>query len=335
VYRVTGSDNSVQGDPRDNSAPAILVYKNTGWALLTTDGAPGADSTVQGPNGNSVYITYSSKPITTIPDKPENNSNGDVPGVWTTTPINGTRYNWMSQKIAQTNTSGTWSAPIRISGEDGETGFRTLEIAVYQRSETKPGTPPSTGNNRGAYDFWFKRLLPPAGWSSTIKNAGDDRESTTIPSDPKNSYGYEYKYSTSINWNASNTWQVLRVDNSSKANLPLWKTEATVSVVANNTNVNQIDNTITWSTPVLQELNGVDLIDNSVDVDRVYQAIKNGGGVEKIVATDRQDPPQLLTQAAYDALANINDPNREQYGWTYNSTQGYDTVHDDTLYIIF
>ena len=115
----------------------------------------------------------------------------------------------------------------------------------------------------------------------------------------------------------------------------MWKTEATVSVVANTTNVGQIDSSITWSPPAIQELNGVDLIDNSVDVDRVYQAVKNGGGVEKIVATDRQNPPQLLTQAAYDALSNLNSSSRAKYGWTYNATEGYDTIHDDTLYIIF
>ena len=335
VYRVTGSNNSEQGDPRDNSAPAILVYKSTGWAVLTTDGSPGADSTVRGPNGNSVFITYSSKLTTDTPTKPADSNDGNVSGVWTTTPSGNTRYNWMSQKIAQNNTSGAWGPPIQISGEDGETGFRTLEIAVYQRSEVKPGTPSASGNNRGAYDFWNRRLLPPSGWSSTIKNAGIDRESSTVPNDPKDSYGYEYKYASGHNWNNSNTWDVLRVDNSSKANLPLWKMEATVSVVANTSNIGQIDASISWSPPAIQELNGVDLIDNSVDVDRVYQAVKNGGGVEKIVATDRQDPPQLLTQAAYDALSNTEDPTRSQYGWTYNATSGYDTVHDDTLYIIF
>ena len=92
----------------------------------------------------------------------------------------------------------------------------------------------------------------------------------------------------------------------------------------------QKDTTLTWTPPQLQTLNGIDLIDNSVDVDRVYGAVKNGGGVQKIVATDRNDPGRLLTQAAYDALGNTNDPTRSQYGWI--STDGIDP---ETFYIIF
>ena len=115
--------------------------------------------------------------------------------------------------------------------------------------------------------------------------------------------------------------------------------EAVVSVQTNEPV--KIDNDIFWSSPLLEKLNGTDLIEGSVDADNVFGAVKNGGGCAKIVAQDKQNPPQLLSQAAYDALADPLASDRAVYGWkslnpdgTY-PVGGVDAVQDQTLYLIF
>ena len=115
----------------------------------------------------------------------------------------------------------------------------------------------------------------------------------------------------------------------------MWSSTAVASIQITDGGSN-VDTGLSWSSPLLEKLNGRDLIDGSVDVDVINGSVKNGGGVAKIVATDRQDPPQLLTQAAYNALANPSSTLRSQYGWRSSLDEGgIDTVQEDTLYLIF
>lgn len=329
VYRITGGDD----------AGKVYVRQDNAWKLLTLDGSDGQDSTVAGPNGNSVFICYSPNPITNKPTKPSKTSNGNVGSTWYTSsiPPTGKTYHWMSQKVARSATQNiAWGEPIQISGEAGEPGFQTITLTIYKRSETAPQRPAS-GNTSGygAYDFTGKKLLVPDGWSSTIQNAGEDADDDAPqPSDPKNSIGYE--------WTASNTnkskpdrWTVAKRNNLDNLAFPLWSSTAVASIQITDGGSN-VDTGLSWSSPLLEKLNGRDLIDGSVDVDVINGSVKNGGGVAKIVATDRQDPPQLLTQAAYNALANPSSTLRSQYGWRSSLDEGgIDTVQEDTLYLIF
>lgn len=338
VYRITGGTGPSQ----------VYVRKSNAWAILTTDGDDGQRG-VTGTDGNSVYICYSPLSIETSggngPTKPANNSNGNVGTTWYTSsiPPAGKTYHWMSQKIARTPTDAAiaWSEPIQISGSAGEPGFRTIALKIYKRSETQPNLPPSgSTSGYGAFDFENNKLLIPEGWSSTIANAGSDPDGTN-PADPRDGKGYEWILGNGGSQSDSSTWVVGGKQNlsnlSNESRNALWSSEAIASIQANT--VGQIDTDIYWTSPLQEQIDGIDLVDGSMDVDVVFGAVKNGGGVEKIVANDKQDPPQLLTQAAYDALADINlethtAAERAAYGWSSTGIQ-IDVVQADTLYIIF
>jgi hypothetical protein len=312
---------------------------------MTLDGSDG-EAGADGPSGNSVYICYSSKPTTENngngPTKPPDSSNGNVSGVWTTdaNPPTGTKYNWMSQKVALTPTSGSWGAPIQISGEAGAPGFRTFELFIYKRASSQPQpTSGSSSSNRGAYDFINNKLLPPVGWSTSIKNAGSNHDnSVSINGDPTTGVGYEWYVPSGGSFTDSNTWRVQERDYLTFLAQPLWRSRAVVSISVGD--VTGIDDSIFWETSEVQEINGVDLIDDSVDSDKVANIVKSFS-VQKIVATYEKpgDPRELLTQDAYDALAGNQDthPNRyTDYGWRNSLDQGaIDTLSDDTLYLIF
>ena len=156
-----------------------------------------------------------------------------------------------------------------------------------------------------------------------------------LPLDPKDEMGYEWYRPANGSYTDRSTWRVQGVNNLTNNGLALWSSTATVSI--DSLKNPAIDTSIFWSRPEIEQINGQDILDDSVDSSVVFGVVKNGGGVQKIVAQDRADPPQLLTQAAYDALADVNTANRFQnYGWRSSQDQGgVDTVQDDTLYLIF
>ena len=335
VYKVTSGTN----------VGRIYVRSAGAWELLTTDGEDG-DTGLAGPSGDSVYICYSTKPITenngSGPTKPGNSSNGNVAGVWSTdaNPPTGTKYNWMSQKVAQTPVSGSWGTPIQIVGVDGAPGFRTFELAIYKRAGSQPNpTSGSNSSNRGAYDFINNKLLPPLGWSTSIKNAGANHDnSVSSTGDPTTGVGYEWYVPSGGSFTDSNDWRARERDYQSFLAQPLWRCRAVVSISVGDTT--GIDDGIFWETAEAQEINGVDLIDDSVDSDKVANIVKSIS-IQKIVATYEKpgDARELLTQDAYDALAGTESthPNRyTDYGWRNTLSQGaIDTLSDDTLYLIF
>lgn len=107
---------------RDTDNGKIYIYTGTAWELMVADGNDGTNGTngTNGSNGSdglSVFITYHDNPVGTTPPTPT--GNGTTNG-WHT---NGTAaVNWMSQKVAASASSGTWGAPIQITGQDGANG---------------------------------------------------------------------------------------------------------------------------------------------------------------------------------------------------------------------
>jgi len=77
---------------------------------MVTDGADGIDG-APGVDGMSVYITYHNNPTDSQPATPTGDGTS---GGWYTAPS--AQANWMSQKVATNAYSGTWGAPILISG---------------------------------------------------------------------------------------------------------------------------------------------------------------------------------------------------------------------------
>ena len=318
--------NPVLGDMyKKTSTGIVYVYDGNNWQVLINDGNDGSNGTdgaagAVGPDGNSVFVTYSTNILSNKPNRPANTSNGYVQGVWSTTAS--PEANWISQKIARAANDGgiAWSDPIQIAGEVGQAGYETITLTCYIRADTRSNAGQPTG---GGYDFTTKRFSPPSSrdsddqvrtWSSTVRNAESNYAAATDTSDE---IGKEWD----INFNTQSNR-----NNVAYAGKLLWSSTA-VATVQTTADI-QRDTTLTWGTPRLQTLNGIDLIDNSVDVDRVYGAVKNGGGVQKIVATDRNE--NLLTQAAYDALGVYNDPTRGNYGWELG-----DGIDPETFYIIF
>ena len=233
--------------------------------------------------------------------------------------------NWMSQKIALTrNDSGIpWGPVIRLTGAAGEAGFRTVPLTIYRRADTaSEAGSPTIG---GSYDFTNGRFSPPENWSSTIENAGSDADDIQ-PATPSEGVGWEWKPDLVTMEKRDFGDHGGNVETGATAKR-LYKITSTASVQVSD--ITQRDTSISWGLPQPQSINGVDIIEDTIDVDRVYGSVKNGGGVAKIVATDRAD--NLLTQAAYDSLGGApDDIRRGDYGWI--STDGVDP---DTMYIIF
>lgn len=119
---------------RDTDNGRVYIYNGTAWALMVADGNDGTDG-ADGTDGMSVYITYHDSE--SQPEKPTGNgtSNG-----WhtdaTSTAV------WMSQKVAESVSSGSWGTPIKIKGNKGDTGPQ--------------GVPGAPGKDGKVYYTWIK-----------------------------------------------------------------------------------------------------------------------------------------------------------------------------------
>ena len=102
---------------RDTNNGKVYIYNGTGWELMVVDGSDGIDG-ANGKDGMSVYITYHDNPNTLTPNTPSGNG---TTGGWHTNAT--TSVNWMSQKVSESVSSGTWGAPIRLTGYDGTDGI--------------------------------------------------------------------------------------------------------------------------------------------------------------------------------------------------------------------
>lgn len=119
---------------RDTDNGRVYIYNGTAWALMVADGTDGADGT-NGTDGMSVYITYHDSE--SQPEKPTGNgtSNG-----WHTDATS--TVVWMSQKVTENVSSGSWGTPIKIKGDKGDTGPQ--------------GVPGAPGKDGKVYYTWIK-----------------------------------------------------------------------------------------------------------------------------------------------------------------------------------
>lgn len=108
---------------RDTDNGMVYIYNGSGWELMVVDGSDGIDG-ANGKDGMSVYITYHDNPNTSTPATPTGNGTS---GGWHTNAT--TAVNWMSQKISESVTTGTWGAPIRLTGFDGTDGINGVDGA--------------------------------------------------------------------------------------------------------------------------------------------------------------------------------------------------------------
>ena len=100
---------------RDTDNGRVYIYNGTAWVLMVADGNDGSDGT-DGNDGLSVFITYhdgESQPATPIGD--------GTSGGWHTNTTSAVV--WMSQKVSESASSGSWGSPIKIKGDKGETGL--------------------------------------------------------------------------------------------------------------------------------------------------------------------------------------------------------------------
>lgn len=119
---------------RDTDNGRVYIYNGTAWALMVTDGNDGATGAA-GSDGLSVYITYHDSE--SQPGKPTGNgtSNG-----WHTDATS--TVVWMSQKVAESSSSGSWGTPIRMKGIKGDTGPQ--------------GVPGPAGDDGKVYYTWIR-----------------------------------------------------------------------------------------------------------------------------------------------------------------------------------
>lgn len=100
---------------RDTDNGRVYIYNGTAWVLMVADGNDGSDGT-DGNDGLSVFITYhdgESQPATPTGD--------GTSGGWHTNTTSAVV--WMSQKVSESASSGSWGSPIKIKGDKGEPGL--------------------------------------------------------------------------------------------------------------------------------------------------------------------------------------------------------------------
>jgi len=95
---------------RDTDNGRVYIYNGTAWELMVADGNDGTDGT-EGTDGLSVFITYNDDPDEVDPPTGDGTTGG-----WHTDTTSGVV--WMSQKVAEHASLGTWGNPIRIKGEN-------------------------------------------------------------------------------------------------------------------------------------------------------------------------------------------------------------------------
>lgn len=95
---------------RDTDNGRVYIYNGTAWELMVADGNDGTDGT-EGTDGLSVFITYNDDPDEVDPPTGDGTTGG-----WHTDATSGVV--WMSQKVAEHASLGTWGNPIRIKGEN-------------------------------------------------------------------------------------------------------------------------------------------------------------------------------------------------------------------------
>lgn len=163
---------------RDIDNGRVYIYNGTAWALMVADGNDGTNGAA-GSDGLSVYITYHDSE--SQPAVPTGNGTSDG---WHTNATNAVV--WMSQKVAESSSSGSWGTPIRIKGIKGDTGPQ--------------GVPGPAGDDGKVYYTWIRYA--------------DDVNGTGISNDPtgKSFIGLAYnkEIATESNIASDYTWSRFR-----------------------------------------------------------------------------------------------------------------------------
>ena len=163
---------------RDIDNGRVYIYNGTAWALMVADGNDGATGAA-GSDGLSVFITYHDSE--SQPAVPTGNGTSDG---WHTNATNAVV--WMSQKVAESASSGSWGTPIRIKGIKGDTGPQ--------------GVPGPAGDDGKVYYTWIRYA--------------DDVNGTGISNDPtgKSFIGLAYnkEIATESNIASDYTWSRFR-----------------------------------------------------------------------------------------------------------------------------
>ena len=163
---------------RDTDNGRVYIYNGTAWTLMVADGNDGTNGAA-GSDGLSVYITYHDSE--SQPAVPTGNGTSDG---WHTNATNAVV--WMSQKVAESSSTGSWGTPIRIKGIKGDTGPQGV-----------PGTP---GKDGKVYYTWIK-------YADDVNGAG-------ISNDPtgKTFIGLAYNKETATESNTASdyTWSRFR-----------------------------------------------------------------------------------------------------------------------------
>ena len=136
-YRRVGTANTL------NTPPTNTTY----WNVI----AQGSSGT-NGINGN--WVSYAFRQSTTQPTTPTGTA--PVPSGWSDAPTSTGKY-WMSKATISGSTGlavSSWSTPIQVTGEDGNTGNY---IDFKYRVNTSPTTAPALSSSS----------RNPSGWSDT------------------------------------------------------------------------------------------------------------------------------------------------------------------------
>jgi hypothetical protein len=132
-----------------------------------------------GDQGFNVYITYHDNSIDTEPAKPVNGT-GNANG-WDT--ASRPTANWLSQKVAASESSGVWGDPIQVAGRDGENGEPGPagppgESAAGGQISASTSTTAYTSRNT---DTSVVSLVLPAGtWALTISGTATATTETFV-----------------------------------------------------------------------------------------------------------------------------------------------------------
>lgn len=123
---------------RDTDDGYVYIYNGSAWELMVQDGNDGTEG-APGTDGWNVYITYHDSDLTATPATPTGDG---TTGGWHTNATAAVK--WMSQKVSETASSGTWGTPIPIKGADGIDG---IDAALYY---IKPTTGTAIKNSTGS-----------------------------------------------------------------------------------------------------------------------------------------------------------------------------------------
>lgn len=166
---------------KDTDDGKVYIYNGDGWELMVLDGDDGEDG-ADGDDGLSVFITYNDSETTPNAPTEDGTTNG-----WHTSATSSSI--WMSQKVAASASAGTWGAPIKIKGQDGNDAPKVVSEVQQFHTSTSSTTAPAKDSDswstvpmdyeKGKY-MWTRTVFTMDDKSVINGDAYLDRNFTTI-----------------------------------------------------------------------------------------------------------------------------------------------------------